>query len=131
LINPTVNAVLDMLRANPNLTVFDSEAPDNPPSAYAVVYSIGNGSRADRLSVDFTDSVIRFYVHSVARSPNGARIVADNVRSAILGKTPVVTGRSFHPIYEEFSNIPPLRDETTGYLVVDMTNVYVLSSHAN
>lgn len=114
-------AVLALLEADANLNVYDGAVPDQTPAPYVVVYINTDSERSERLTSNTSAGRVRITTHSVADTAQGARIVADRVRSALLDVRPVVAGVSTHPIRHEFG-IPPVRDESTGYLVMDVVD---------
>jgi hypothetical protein len=112
------------------IRVDDGKAPDPLPDVranpYVLVYFDSNDPEAD-----FTAGPWEFELtatcHSVAGSGAAARQVADWVRTALLGVVPSVAGRACWPIVRE-PGTPPQRDESTGLLVMDQIDVYVLRS---
>jgi hypothetical protein len=87
---------------------------------YVVVYSDSgavDGPLGDRFA-DLDQTVI---LHSVGTGPEQAQWVADKARTALLGSTPTVTGRTVlyvdhadsQPLYRDDDVTPPL------YLAVD------------
>jgi hypothetical protein len=121
--------LLDADNTAPALVWFDGKVPtgtDPKVTPYVVVYFDSNDPEAD-----FTAAPYLFEMtatcHSVGGSAQAARMVADRVRTALLGVRPTVASRACWPIVRE-SGTPPQRDESTGALVMDQVDVYVLRS---
>jgi hypothetical protein len=122
-------ALIDADNASPALVWFDGKVPagtDPKVTPYVVVYFDSNDPEAD-----FTAAPWLFQMtatcHCVGGNAQAARMVADRVRTALLGVRPTVAGRSCYPITRE-SGVPPQRDESTGSLVMDQVDQYVLQS---
>lgn len=136
MIDAHAQAVLALLAAvdDPPLTVYDGRVdvsagrPVDPP--YVLLYfaasdplqtgSLSLAHRSERHRLDI-------YAHCVGATARAARMVADQVRAALLDVVPVVPGRTCWPIRLEESR-PPERDETTGVPVFDAVSVYRLQS---
>lgn len=127
--DPHATAVLALLTADSLLTVYDGQVPDTHASTYVLVYMARHDVLGDDLGFPSSEAVVRFYAHSVGQNAAGARIVAGRVRAALLDKVPTVSGRVCWPIRHETS-IPPTRNESTGELVMDQVDTYVLRSKA-
>jgi hypothetical protein len=122
-------ALLDADNAAPALTWFDGKVPtgtDPKVTPYVVAYFDSADPEAD-----FTAAPYQFEMtatcHCVGGSAQAARMVADRVRTALLGVIPAVSGRACWPVVRE-SGTPPQRDESTGSLVMDQVDVYTLRS---
>lgn len=120
-------AVVALLVADSNLTVFDRPVPDLTVPPYVRPYiSVDN-----EVSVSFADEQgqanFRITTHSVGASDAASWIVADRVRGCLHAVRPVVEGRSCWKIRHEFG-IPPQPDESTGRLVLDVVDVWTFSS---
>ncbi len=128
------DAVLALLAATPGsppLVVLDGYVPTNTLPPYSVVYFAFESLDADDLTSNLDWQSLRLncsiYVHSVGGNGKAARAVAARVRTALLDVTPTVTGRSCFPI-RHIDNTVADRDESTGVLIVDIVDVYRLSS---
>ncbi len=124
-----VLAMLDAVNDAPALNVHDGKVPPNtdPKSApYVLVYFDSNDPESDKEARPYRFEMTAI-CHSVGSSARAARMVADRVRAALLGITPAVAGRSCFPITRE-AGAPPDRDESTGELVMDQVDVYVIRS---
>ncbi|TBL44243.1 hypothetical protein EYA84_02025 [Verrucosispora sp. SN26_14.1] len=127
-------AFLDLLRADDRLTVLDGEVPDEVRPPYVLVYITVDDS--DGQSPDWGDGLdgdsgvvtARAYCHSVGGSADAARIVAGYVREDLLDREPPVEGRTQGKIRKDFSS-PPVKDESTGVVVMDQIDVYRLRTN--
>ncbi|WP_432050311.1 hypothetical protein [Verrucosispora sp. NA02020] len=128
------DAYLGLLRAVPGLVVFDGAVPAATRPPYVVVYVVVDDS--DGQSPDWGDGLdgtsgvvtARAYCHSVGANAAAARIVAGRVREALIDQQPPIAGRSVGMIRKDFSS-PPVRDESTGVLVMDQIDVYRLRTN--
>ncbi len=125
-------AVLGLLDADntaPALNVHDGKVPPNtdPKTApYVLVYFDSNDPEFDKEAAPYRFEMTAI-CHSVGGSARAARMVADRVRAALLGVSPLVVGRACFPITREAGS-PPDRDESTGSLVMDQIDVYTIRS---
>lgn len=119
-------AVLTLIDNATTIQVFDGKVPDASAVPYVVVYFDSADPEFDLASQAWL-FVLSVTVHSVGGNAQAARQVGDVVRSALLAVRPVVSGRSCFPITREDGS-PPQRDESTGSLVMDSVDVYVLRS---
>lgn len=128
MIDEHAQAVLNLLDAAITLPVFDGKVPDgtSPDGGYVLCYF----DSADP-EFDFRAQAWQFTLtatcHSVGGNAQAARQIADLVRTALLGVRPTVAGRDCHPITRDDGS-PPQRDESTGSLVMDQVDLYVLRS---
>ncbi len=128
-----VLALLDADNAPPPLVVYDGFVPVGATPPYVVVYfslvspEPSQDLQTSTLAGASTRVDFFAYCHSVGANNIAARAVSARVRAALLDVTPTVTGRACFPI-RHVDNQPAQRDETTGVLVVDMVDVYRLSS---
>jgi hypothetical protein len=109
--------------------VFDGKVPDNTdPRAtpYVLVYFDSNDPEADFRAQPW-EFELTVTTHCVGGSALAARQVADMVRTALLGVVPSVSGRACWPVVREAGS-PPQRDESTGVLVMDQIDQYILRS---
>lgn len=119
--------LLDADNGPPPLNVHDGKAPDGvdvDTDPYVLVYF--SELRPDTTKEGATYGFqLRATCHSVGGNAQAARMVSDRVMAAVLDRTAVVAGRSCFPIRHEDGQ-PPLRDESTGDLVMDLIDTYVL-----
>jgi hypothetical protein len=130
------DAGLNLLRADASLTVFDgavpNPAPPNPPQPppYVVVYcTIGWAFDPDSTALTglVKRATVRWTTHSVGANSQASRGVAQRVRTQLLNVRPTVAGMNVGLIRDDQDSPPdPVRDETTGALVVDTIHVYSL-----
>lgn len=124
-----VLALLDAVNDVPALNVHDGKVPSNtdPKTApYVLVYFDSNDPEFDKEAAPYRFEMTAV-CHSVAGSAKAARMVADRVRTALLGVTLSVVGRACFPITRE-AGTPPDRDESTGSLVMDQVDIYTVRS---
>lgn len=126
-----VNAGLQLLRDDTQLTVHDGQAPVGAKPPYVLVYTtLARPSDGDvDLAADGRSRVwvLRLICHCVGSGTNAsaARAVAQRVRTQLLDQSPAVAGLSCGRFRLEDSQ-PPERDETTGVLVMDAISTYRL-----
>lgn len=129
--DPHAVAILDRLRGDTSLTVYDGEAPEDPteslPDVYVVVYFSGLPKVGDDLTMGSTERLVRIYTHSVGGDAESMRAVAGKVEARLLDFIPTVSGRVCWPIRHE-SSVPPQRNESTGLLVQSQADTWVLKS---
>lgn len=123
-------ALLDADNDAPALVPLDGEVPNGVVPPYALLYFYDSDpeltdSRA--LTSRSERHVTWAVVHNVAESAEGALMVADRSRAALLDVKPTIAGRRCFPIRREDGQ-PPRRDETTGTAVFDKVDVYRLES---
>lgn len=123
------NALLALLAADAQLTVYDGAVPDSPAAQYALVYfyvETPDGLTApDKVPLTFNSDVItaHVYVHCVGGNAVAARAISGRVRSLLQNVTLTIASRSCFPI-RWVEGSPPQRDESTGPLVMDLVDVY-------
>lgn len=134
-----VQVFLDLLGADdvtPPLVVLDGAVPRDPtsgapsvPPPYVVVYfsfrTPSGTDEPDKVGKEAESDVLytTAYCHSVGGNQHAALAVGGRVRAALRGVTPSVAGRVCGPI--KFADGPPVqRDESTGVLVADLTEVW-------
>lgn len=120
-------ALLDADNGPPALNVHDGVVPagvDVDAQPYVLVYfaAVQPDTTKEGAAYGFQ---LRAICHSVGGNAQAARMVADRVAAAVFNQTPAVAGRSCYPIEHEDGQ-PPLRDESTGSLVMDLVDTYVL-----
>lgn len=124
------NAWLGLLEPEPNLTVYDGAVPNGATAPYVLGYFTGSwppsspGNALDGASRELTS---RGIFHCVGADQIAARAVAAKVRTRLLDVRPTVSGRTCGLIRQE-SALDPVRDESTGVLVMDMVTVYRFTS---
>lgn len=124
------NAVLNLLRADALLTVYDGQVTGSTDH-YVLVYTFrqlpGGELAPDKTSLagDVTTVDMRFYCHCVGAGAVASRAVQARVQAALQDVTPVVAGRACFPI-RWVEGQQQERDEDTLALVVDTVDVYSL-----
>lgn len=126
------NAVLNLLRADALLTVYDGQVTGTADH-YVLVYTFRQLPGGD-LAPDKTpltgDSItvdMRFYCHCVGADAIASRAVQARVQAALLDVTPTVSGRACFPI-RWVEGTQTDRNEETLSLVIDAVDVYGLTS---
>ena len=128
------DAGLNLLRADlgpPALVVFDGAVTNPTPAPpYVVVYTtIGHpdDQTMTGLNAIVKRAIVRWTCHCVGASAQSSRAVAQRVRSALLNQRPTVTGMNVGLIKDDQDSPPdPVRDETTGAVVIDTIHVFSL-----
>ncbi|MFI1197696.1 hypothetical protein ACH4T9_31170 [Micromonospora sp. NPDC020750] len=129
------DAILGLLRAVPDLTVYPPEDPDDtgvivpdgadPP--YVAVYIRPGFGLAGRVADATTNAIFDITGHCVGGNDIAARAVAQMVVDTLLDVEPVIEGRQSRPI--RYLDSPPARpDESTGRLVVDQVYLFRLET---
>lgn len=136
------DAILGLLRADPQLTVYPAAnnlpgsasgiVPDdaNPPYVAVHIYverPLGDGGTGEALDGLTSRARCYVYCHCVGMDEIGARAVAQRVAALLLDVRPAVSGRQAFPIRYE-SGQPPRNDEATGRLASELTDVYRLET---
>lgn len=126
-------AMLNLLRADSNLVVFPEEdggpelVPPGTQPPYVSVHFSRDQSLGGRMSHRSTRMRLRAYAHCVGATEAAAQVIADRVSDAWLDVIPFVDGRVCYPIRSD-PGAEPNPDESTGSLVVTLTEVYRLES---
>lgn len=130
-----INAALDLLRADTNLTVYPDPEGLVPlerdrADHYVIVYTSierppGLAGASNRLPGRSDTWVVRYYCHCVGPNAYSAAAVAGRVRVALLDVTPTITGRTPKPIKQD-GDQPANRDDSTGSPVYDQVVIYRL-----
>lgn len=129
-----VEEVLALLTAIANHTVYDGKVPPNTAPPYTVVYftivTPGGEQAPDAVDLvgDSDVTVLKIYTHNVGGNAQAARAVSWKVRTALLNVKPVIAGRVCGKIRYEPDEIAPVKDESTGTLIMDLADVYRLRS---
>lgn len=128
------DAGLNLLLADvgpPPLVVFDGAVTNPTPAPpYVVVYT--TISHTDDPTMTGLNGVVkrahvRWTCHCVGSTAKASRAVAQRVRTALLNQRPTVAGMNVGLIKDDQdSPADPVRDETTGVLVIDTIHVFSL-----
>lgn len=121
------DAFLTLLNADPDLTVCDGIVPNGTSPPYVLMYF--TISRPSDDPDNASDGRTRVWVprgifHCVGENAAAARAVAQRVRTALLDVTPTIPGLSCSPIRMEGDSLPPQRDESLGFPVMDAVETY-------
>lgn len=123
-------AVLDLLRADTALTVYDGIVTGTADH-YVLVYTFrqqpGGDTAPDKTALTGDSSTVdmRFYCHCVGTDAVAARAIQARVQTALLDVTPTVAGRACFPI-RWVEGQQARRDEDTLASVFDAVDVYSL-----
>ena len=104
-------AVLALIDAQPNVTVYDGQVPNRPVLPYAVMYADQGGAGQSAFSGKSDFRVWRFQTTAVGSTPEQCRWLAERVELALLDVAPVVTGRTCGRI-DKLDSQPVRRDDT-------------------
>lgn len=131
------DAGLNLLIADAGLTVYDGRVPEDadgasPDPPYVLAYTTvswpgrdtGAANALDGLAVTITTEWV---LHCVGLTGAAARAVAMRARVALLNQRPTIAGRNCSLIVQEDVQAP-VRDETTGRLVMDQVVTYSCTS---
>jgi hypothetical protein len=124
------NAGLNLLRADANLNVLDGSVPTGTVPPYVLVYTTvewPDAAPGDALDGLSGSPVVRWYLHCVGGNEIAARGVAQRARTQLLNQRPTIIGLALGLIKQEQA-LSPVRDETTGKLVMDAVCVYRLGA---
>lgn len=110
------------------ITICDGYVPPNVVPPYALVYfsfARPNGAPANDLAGASEALVTMTTAHCVGADAIAARAVSQWVETALLDVRPSITGRSCGLIRQDSAQ-QPIRDESTGVLVMDAIQTYRL-----
>jgi hypothetical protein len=113
--------------------VFDgavtNPTPD-PNAGYVVVHATISWAfdpESTSLNSVVRRATVRWTTHSVGSTARSSRGVAQRVRTQLLNVRPTVAGMNTGLIKDDQDSPPdPVRDETTGAVVIDTIHVYTL-----
>lgn len=120
-----VNAVLALLNADAQLTVYDGAPPDGASPPYVVVYADSGLWSRPQLAGASDEVVLKVWTHSVGLSSASARAVADHVRDVLLDAVVAVNGWAVSPITHD-GPAPARTDPDLGFVVVDAIDAWRL-----
>lgn len=125
------DAIVTLVEAAvPEVRVYDSGVPEEPPDRYAVVWP-DDGSRGlvpddMRVASRSTGEEYRFQVSSVAPDRARAAWIARIIRDAITDATPAVAGYACGPIQHVFSAAPDREEQVLARRAVLIADRYEL-----
>lgn len=114
----------------PNMTVCDGYVPNGTVRPYVLVYSsVGRPPDVPSNAADGLSRTLmgRYIAHCVGETRLSALAVAAQVHAAWLDIRPVIAGLNCGLIRQE-SIQDPVRDESTGTLVMDSICTYTLTA---
>lgn len=125
------NAMLALLRAQANLTVYPDEdggpatVPNGALPPYVSVHFVSEHIDNNNLTTKSTRTRTRAFVHCVGANDKAARAMAAKVRDAWLDVVPAIPGRSVYPIRHEQTR-DPQTTEPVAVTTVTITTIYRL-----
>lgn len=125
-------AGLALLEAGDPDRVHDGRVPDGAALPYHLVYTTvrwpaGEAGAANALDAQAVTVIAEWTVHSVAETAADARAMQMRARASLLNRRPAIAGRSCGLIRQDEVRAP-VRDETTGRLVMDAVSIYSMIS---
>ena len=123
----TRSAVIALLEAETDLTVYPDGAPDLAQPPYVTAWLSTDLEDPDRLEASTNRRWWRLTTHSVGRTPELALRVADLVGAALLDQRPAVAGAPVTRIRHN-NGRPPVTDESTGVTVSDIVDQWTWQS---
>jgi hypothetical protein len=105
---PHAEAVLDYLNADPDITAYLGKRDGDAPCV--VIYPDPGMDESSSL-IPNQDVVVYVPLHAIGLGPEQALWLMDKVRARLSRATPVVTGRSVHPMWQEQAPRPLDRDD--------------------
>lgn len=113
-------AFLDLIKADPELRVFEGDV-ENAPEKYTNVFHTPGFYEGHTLGNELVDVTVTFTVHSVGLERWQAQWGAGRVTARVLGVTPVIAGRRCWRIGHEPG--PPISKDTevtpSRFLAID------------
>jgi hypothetical protein len=93
-----VAAVVALVDADPNVTVYDGQVPNEPTLPYVVIRT--DTGRRERSALPATSDrlTLRIWATSVGLNRTSAQVVSERVTAALLDVRPTVSSRSCFPI---------------------------------
>lgn len=119
-------AGLNLLRADAGLTVHDGRVPDGAVLPYVLVYTTVSWpatGAGNNLTQARSTAMATWNCHCAGENAAASRMVHQRVRAALLNQTVSVLGRGAAQIKQDDVQAP-VRDETTGRLVMDLKATY-------
>jgi len=125
-------AGLGLLQADVGMTTYDGVVPDGAAVPYLLVYTTvkwpaGEAGAANAINGQAVTAVVEWTCHGVGETAAAARAMQMRARAALLNQRPTVAGRSCGLIQQD-EVLAPVRDETTGRLLMDAVSIYSMVS---
>lgn len=109
MIRAHVDAVLALVDAVPNVTVYDGQVPNDPALPYVVIRTDTGRRERSALPASSDRLTVRIWATSVGETRASAQWVSEKVTTALLDVRPTVTGRTAFPITSV--NSQPARED--------------------
>lgn len=119
-------AVLALLAAQSDLTVYPDGAPDRATPPYVTVWLSTDLEDPDRFEGSSNRAWWRITTHAVGNSAEAALRVSGLVRAALLNKRPAAVASSSR--IRHSAGQPPATDESTGQVVSMITDQWTFQS---
>ncbi len=126
MIRDHVAAVVALVDADPNVTVYDGQVPNEPTLPYVVIRT--DTGRRERSALPATSDrlTLRIWATSVGLNRTSAQVVSERVTAALLDVRPTVTSRSCFPITSVNSQ-PAREDDVVKPLVFALDEFELVS----
>lgn len=114
-----------------SIGLFSGFVPQRTEPPYILVYFAFErfpDAPGNNLDGNARAMTMRAIVHCVGGNQDAAEAVADHVEGAVLNKTLEVNGWSTGKVRQD-SALNPVRDESTGPVVMDAVQTYRVASH--
>ncbi len=98
MIRDHVTAVLALISADTNVTVYDGRVPNEPTLPYVVVRTDTGRRERSALPASSDRLTLRIWATSVGLTRTSAQVVSERVTAALLDVRPTVASRSCFPI---------------------------------
>lgn len=118
-------AVVALLDAVPDLTIYDGRVPAEPSFPYAVLYADDGLRGPVSLTLASDQVTMTVQVTSVGATADAARVVADKVSGALLDVRPSITSRVCWPIRHEGTR-PAIEDRDVTIPGTSLHPVYTV-----
>lgn len=118
-------AIITRLGTQTGKNIGRVEAPSDRTTPYAVVYPITEFGDGTSLGDAHETVVYEFQVRSVGDTAEQAEWMLNQVRTAILGWTPTVSGRSLGPVAKS-GQLGTTRDDSTQPPVFTASDTFIV-----
>lgn len=120
------DAIISRLTSETGKNIGRVEAPSDRTTPYAVVYPRDDTGDPTSVGDAHETTVYEFQVTSVADTAEQAEWMQTETRTALVGWTPTVTGRSFNPV-EKAGGLGTARDDSVQppkFMAVDIYTLF-------
>ena len=118
MIRDHVTAVLALISADTNVTVYDGRVPNDPTLPYVVVRTDTGRRERSALPASSDRLTLRIWATSVGLTRASAQVVSERVTAALLDVRPTVASRSCFPITSVNSQPSRVDDVNTDLVYV-------------